>query len=409
MRALRLTTPPLTAARRLMSVVLIVMALALVYGALCFGIYYGLTSRAAGANDFYSRWMGARALLRGQNPYSPEVTRDIQRGMYGRLARADEDQVAFAYPLYAAFLAAPFAGLPYAAAQAMWMALLVMGVVAGLVALTVVNRLVLSPPVMALVLLGTLFFYPSVRGIFLGQYALVSFALVALASLAIATEHQTRAGFLLAVSASKPQPVILLLPVILFWAWVNGKRGVVWSALSGLAVLMVSSFVLVPSWLGDFLNGLRNYAQYAPVGPSLETFWKLVLPEPLASILFYLSAGMLLAAVMVSVWRKRRASWVDFQPVLGLVALVTTLTAGRIGTPDQIFLLMLWLAWFGRWRGRQMWLLVLGCVLLALPWSAFLVLLDGNREAIVVTTILPLFTLGVLFLKFGVTRARRSA
>src|SRR5262245_57526620 len=73
----------------------------ILYVALAFGIYNGLTRQQLGANDFYSRWIGARALvLRGQNPYAAEVTQEIQIGMYGQLARPDQDQVAFAYPLY---------------------------------------------------------------------------------------------------------------------------------------------------------------------------------------------------------------------------------------------------------------------------------------------------------------------
>ena len=36
-------------------------------------------------SDLYPRWLGARELLlRGRNPYSPEMTREIQRGYYGR-------------------------------------------------------------------------------------------------------------------------------------------------------------------------------------------------------------------------------------------------------------------------------------------------------------------------------------
>ncbi|RIK30930.1 MAG: hypothetical protein DCC52_06055, partial [Chloroflexi bacterium] len=99
---------------------------ALLYAALAFGIYNGLTRQQQGANDFYSRWVGARALiLRGENPYAAQTTRAIQMGMYGRLAQPDEDQVAFAYPLYAALIAAPLAFLPYSLAQALWMALLI--------------------------------------------------------------------------------------------------------------------------------------------------------------------------------------------------------------------------------------------------------------------------------------------
>ena len=69
--------------------------------------------------DLYPRWLGARELLLHQrNPYSPEITREIQIGYYGRpldLHRPDDpqDQMAFAYPLYVIFLLAPTITFPF--------------------------------------------------------------------------------------------------------------------------------------------------------------------------------------------------------------------------------------------------------------------------------------------------------
>src|ERR1700722_11607104 len=70
-------------------------------------------------SDLYPRWLGARELLRhGRNPYSAEITREIQQGYYGRAldpARPDEikDQQGFAYPVYVVFLLAPTVDLPF--------------------------------------------------------------------------------------------------------------------------------------------------------------------------------------------------------------------------------------------------------------------------------------------------------
>src|ERR1700733_11387258 len=70
-------------------------------------------------SDLYPRWLGARELLlHERNPYSPEVTREIQAGYYGRpldAARAEDprDQQGFAYPVYVAFLLAPTVELPF--------------------------------------------------------------------------------------------------------------------------------------------------------------------------------------------------------------------------------------------------------------------------------------------------------
>lgn len=384
------------------SVILVVVLVLLGYAALAFGIYNGLTRQQLGANDFYSRWIGARALiLRGQNPYSDAVTREIQIGMYGRLANEDQDQVAFAYPLYAALVAAPLVLMSYDVAQALWMALLIFCAVGGALAIAWVNQIKLSPFALAGIVLGALLFYPSVRGIFLGQYALFSFGCIALAGLAIALEHNTTAGIFLAVASVKPQPIVFILPVIFFWAWRNGRKRVMWSALVTLAILMGASLLLTPTWLFDFFDALRAYTQYARVGPPLQTFFQLWLPEPLATVLFFAASAALVVGMVIVVWGSAASSWFEFQPTLGFVALVTTLMAGRIGTPDQIFLLVLWLAWFSAWCARkQRAAVALGAAfLLVAPWWVFLQTLQGNQEAIVVTTILPL---GSLLVYFGI-------
>src|ERR1035437_3484234 len=74
-------------------------------------------------SDLYPRWLGARELLRrGRNPYSAEITREIQQGYYGRPldpARPDDpkDQQGFAYPPYVVFLLAPAVDLPFELVQ----------------------------------------------------------------------------------------------------------------------------------------------------------------------------------------------------------------------------------------------------------------------------------------------------
>jgi hypothetical protein len=380
--------------RRAQVPVLLVMLA--VYAALAFGIYNGLTVRLPGANDFFSRWMGARAfLVNGQNPYLEVVTDDIQRQMYGRLAAPGEDQVAYAYPFYALYLAAPLVTFPYTSAQALWMALLVFCVIASVLTLATVNRLTLDPLTLALILFGALFFYPSVRAIFLGQYAVVSFALIVFANIAIARNQDYAAGILLAWAAVKPQPVIFIIPVVLFWAWRNGRRRLVWSALTMLTVLIVSSFLLAPTWFTDFLNGLRAYVQYEPVGPPIEIFFNLLLPKTPAMLFTFATSAALFVWMLVTVWRNQSRNWFEFQLTLGFVALVTTLIAVRIGSSDQVFLLILWIAWLTQARIQNKYPLIALAVayLLIVPWSIFLSTLQGNTEALVVGTILPFSTL----------------
>ena len=70
-------------------------------------------------SDLYPRWLGARELLlHGRNPYSDDITIEIEKGYYGRAldpARADDpkDRQGFAYPVYVVFVLAPLVGLPF--------------------------------------------------------------------------------------------------------------------------------------------------------------------------------------------------------------------------------------------------------------------------------------------------------
>src|ERR1700723_2774159 len=74
-------------------------------------------------SDLYPRWLGARELLlHDRDPYSAEVTREIQTGYYGRPLDASRptdpiDQQAFAYPLYVVFYLAPTVRVDFGVVQ----------------------------------------------------------------------------------------------------------------------------------------------------------------------------------------------------------------------------------------------------------------------------------------------------
>ena len=82
-------------------------------------------------SDLYPRWLGARELLlHGRDPYSAEVTSEIQAGYYGRpldASRPDDphDKAGFAYPVYVAFFLAPTVRIPFPVVQRCFFWLLV--------------------------------------------------------------------------------------------------------------------------------------------------------------------------------------------------------------------------------------------------------------------------------------------
>ena len=72
-------------------------------------------------HDLYPAWYASRQVLfHHGDPYSAEVTRQVQIAMFGHTIPASDttNQQRFAYPLYSVLLFAPFALLPFSAAQA---------------------------------------------------------------------------------------------------------------------------------------------------------------------------------------------------------------------------------------------------------------------------------------------------
>ena len=234
-------------------------------------LHHVFTAAYPSANDFYPRWVGAQALFQdGLSPYAPEVTQRIQIGMFGQPAGLNEDQVAFAYPLYVVFLVGPLAWLPYAWAQAAWQAFLLNALAAAVLLGTGLSarrgydarpgRLTL--PWLVAVVLATILCYPAARALLLGQLAVIVTLALAVALWAQRTGRDGLAGGALALGLIKPQLLFLILPLWLVWA-LRWRR---WATLGGFAVtcgtLLTASLLLEPAWPVDFIRGLGAYQAY---------------------------------------------------------------------------------------------------------------------------------------------------
>lgn len=368
------------------------LLIVLLYLALAYGIYTSLTSHVSGSNDLYSRWSGARALfLEGRDPYSSDVTQSIQLGMLGRLSAPEEDQVAFAYPLYAAFLMLPLVALPYAQAQALWMAALVLAVVGGVLILSRLSRVSMTPALVLLIAFGALFYYPSARAIILGQFAIVSFLCLTLAAWAIQERQDLAAGVLLALATVKPQLASLLVPFVLAWALKQRRWRLVGGAASTLLALVVLACFWIPTWPLEFWQGMVGYTHYIRVGAPVQTALSLVMPSdwvgPAALV-----AGMVLVVIAAAACLR---STDDIVPAFNLTAFVTAWVAIRIGSSDQVLLLFPWLFWLLRlWQsGNRLFVVALWGAIVVIPWLVFLSTLRGDTESPLVTLVLPLLTL----------------
>lgn len=388
--------------RRLM--ILLLMALFLVGNVVA--THEVFTSRHPGANDFASRWGGARAFwCGGFSPYSDEATRQIQMLIYGRPIPPEEEQEfdpgPFAYPFYTVFLLWPLVWLTYPWAEAVWLVVLEVCLFMGLLLSLRIHNW--RPPywLLTCTLVWAFLFYPDARALLLGQFAVFVFAMVALALWALEGRRDILAGFCLALSTVKPQMVFLLVPLLLWWAVRERRYRFVGSFLGGMALLLGASCLSEPDWLTGFLLQVAHYPSYTAIGspiwivthitfPALGTWgeWALSLA----------AVGYLLIAWHTSLREGTRGAlgWAT-----GLCLIITNLVALRTATTNYVVLLLP-LALFFRALQRVRWgtvlVLLIEMVLLMGSWLFFLTTVVDKFEHPAIYLPLPFGLLAVFAL-----------
>jgi hypothetical protein len=328
------------------------------------------------------------------------VTLEIQKGMYGRPAREDEDQVAFAYPLYVSFLIFPFALLPYPLAQAFWLAALILIALAALVAILRTLDWELSPPLLVGLALWSVMFYPTVRSIILGQISIVVLALLAMSLWALDQNRCFVAGCLLGLSTVKPQMVFLVAPLLLLLAARRRKYTALVGFVSVVALLLGVTSAMLPTWISSFLGNLASYQSYtgiyrggmSPIGYLVSSF----LP-PNLSDLGTLAVSLGLGAGLVYLWVGALTDRLQATSALSFTLIATLLLPGETGTTNQVLLLLPLITWLCCWNSRRWLVTFVSLMLLVGPWLLFLLTVQGDLEHPMMVIPLPLAALVMLF------------
>ena len=291
-------------------------------------------------SDLYPRWLGARELLQhGRNPYSAEITREIQLGYYGRPldpARAEDpkDQQGFAYPAYVVFLLAPSIDLPFDTVQKALRCLLIVLAVSTVLLWLYVLRWKLSRGTGLILIVLMLGWLPMVQGIKLQQLSLLVAGLLAACGACLAGGWLLLAGGLLALATIKPQLTWPLVLWLLLWAgsaWRSRRRFVFGFGLVML-LLLGGAQLLLPGWLRMFAEALGQYHRY--------TQNQSVLVWSFGSI-----AGRILEAVSLlfcalCIWPVRRelASSAAFGRAFALVMALTVVIVPMFAPYNQVLL-----------------------------------------------------------------------
>lgn len=352
-------------------------------------------------SDLYPRWIGARELLlHGRDPYSAEVTREIQAGYYGRPLDPSRpydprDQAGFAYPVYVVFCLAPTIGLPFAIVQkGFFWVLVILTSASTLLWLRVLRwsapTSTSASTAMKISLLAlTLGSLGVVQGLKLQQMSLFVAGLIAIAITLLVADYAVAAGILLAMATIKPQLVGLLLLWLAIWTVADWRRRYRWaiSFLATMAILMAASEWYLPHWIFHFGQAVREYRQYTGARSVLDN----LVGPPWSWVLEVLA----LAALLVACYRERRAdaNTYAFAFTVSLTLAMTVLLVPITATYNQVLLIPALLLplkerraiWKSSAVIRALFLITAGLVFW--PWVSGLVLA-------VLSFVLPLETVG---------------
>jgi hypothetical protein len=325
------TTLTLSTPQRALLVTLILALFALN----AWAVYAAFTSRVQIAVwDFHPRWLGLRTMLRsGANPFDDEVTLTIQKQMYGRPARPDEDQIAFAYPLHVMALVGPLALLPLPVALALWFSLLELCLLTFfIVAPWAVDW---RPPIwlLAFTALFIVGLYPNVWAMILGQISIVVATFIAVAWWALRTSRWRLAGVCLALATIKPQMSFLLVPALLIWAIYQRRWRLVIAFAVTFGVMVLLPLPWLPNWLVEWLMAANRYAGYTIFDPPLIMLTG-------SAWLTGVIAVLLLVWTVYSWWRAPDREGAAFDWALAMIVVVSALIAPRTSYANQLVLLL---------------------------------------------------------------------
>jgi glycosyl transferase family 87 len=297
-------------------------------------------------HDFYPVWLTSRDCIHvGCDPYSPEMTRKIQLGLFGRTLDSripsdpPSDYRTFAYPAFTDLLLWPAAQFPFTTVRVV-VALILAGLTVASVSLWMQSlSLHPAPSSLAAIVLLVLCSYPVLEGLYAGQLGLLVGFLLAASLLALQRGWPLLAGIIMALTAIKPQMTILAMVYLFIWSGHNWRdRGRFCIGLFSAVLVLCSAAVLVwPHWIHSWVRVIVGYHRYANL--------------PLAAEIFHLGPNLggtavwgaiALALTLVVSWKKRSVptSSVEFWLTLSLMLCITAVTLlPSQGFQDQVVLL----------------------------------------------------------------------
>lgn len=329
--------------------------------------------------DFAQRWIGARAMLfEHKNPYSHEVTNEIQMTLYGHAAKPGAWRQSFLYPPFVA-LTIPHFLLPYHLALPTWIVtqqLLLVSAIWLLLSHSTDGRP--QPGWLVAITIGAIASRYSLMNLGYAQFTILILFWIVITWWLWSKGHFFLAGAALTLVASKPQLALLLIPLWLTLAIAQRRWQFAIGFAAMMALLLAIPFLFVGNWIPDLLDTLRS----ATAAGSSFTDVGARRTSELARLL---GLGLVLVVLAVGTSQNWKGRQLGFLLSLGVVATFF----GTLYTHSYDLVLILIPVVYGlaivhEMQGGWARLLELGywASFLLLPWLLWALVPDPQRESL---------------------------
>lgn len=288
----------------------------------------GLGRGYSWGDDFHPVWLTAReAIVAHRDPYSPEMTRQLQIGVFGRplSTRNPHDPPAeyrqYAYPAFTNVVMWPAALLPFPQLR------ILLAVLLPLITITTLGLWVRSLRwhletvwFLFLVLLA-LTSYQMLEAFFAEQLGLFVAVFLAAAALSIRQERFLLAGVLTSLTLMKPETSSLAIFCLLLWSFSDRRRARFWQGFAVVTLALIASTLWAwPHWISEWIHIVLGYTSYA-MPPLIQVLLGKSVPAFIGKAIVACCIGV----AVVLAWRNRTASQnsVQFWFTLTLVLAIT--------------------------------------------------------------------------------------
>lgn len=372
--------------------VVLALLILIIFGLLTWGMYELLTGPARYNNrDFMSLYAGGKAILRGLDPYDPDVWLPL-RAELGSTWMPD-DRAPF--PLWTLLLVLPFATLDLGWAAAAWLAFSLCALGGGLFLL--INTYYPKPlPVaeFALVALFTFIYRAALVSMTNGQITFLLFFLLALFLWLVRRERPFLAGIVLSFVIIKPNAFVLFVPAFGLWLLWRRRWRILAGAATGGLVLFVLSWLVLPGWLFEWLN-VTGKTEVTAITPTVWGLAYEIWPEGWA-LLGLVFVVVVTAVLGLVIFRNPNLTETEVMPLALIGSLLVTPYAWVY---EHLLLLIPSIIVFLAVKKRRLASSIWTILTLVLPWSTLW--LADIRQTDTLTASVPLLV-GIFFSIFMV-------